>query len=254
MCHMLKKFSAILLALALIPASAFAATPTPAKPEIKVEYNAKAIVFPDQKPAIVNSRTLVPIRPIAESLGFKVDWNPATRTVTINKESNTVSLVVSQKIARRNGQVITLDVPAQILNQRTVVPVRFIAEALDYQVNWEAATQTVKITDKQAAQQPQPGQQPQQPANTAQLIDEASIVAKSGSLGKLALYAIRGKVEPDSKITIKVDEKSYSVEVKEDGSFLFELAEGGDLVENYTINVVKGEETDTFEGKFNDKK
>jgi len=252
---MLKKFSAILLALALVPASAFAANTTPAKPEIKVEYNAKAIVFPDQKPAIVNSRTLVPIRPIAESLGFKVDWNPTTRTVTINKESNTVSLVVSQKIARRNGQMITLDVPAQIMNQRTVVPVRFIAEALDYQVNWDAATQTVKITDKQAAQQPQQGQQPaEQPANTVQLIDKESIVARSGSLGKLSLYAVRGKVEPGSKVTIKVDEKNYSVEVKEDGSFLFELAEGGDLVERYTINVVKNEETDTFEGKFNDKK
>ncbi|WP_205683817.1 stalk domain-containing protein [Brevibacillus migulae] len=115
---------------------------------ITVTYNNQPIVFPDQKPVIQNSRTLVPIRPIAEKLGFTVGWNAKSQTVTISKAGNQVELTIAQKTAKRNQQPITLDVPAKILNQRTVVPLRFIAEALSYEVNWLASAQKITITDQ----------------------------------------------------------------------------------------------------------
>nr|WP_277614087.1 copper amine oxidase N-terminal domain-containing protein [Brevibacillus borstelensis] len=97
---------------------------------------------------IKDSRALVPLRPIAEGLGFDVNWNSQTRTGLIQKGDAQIKLIVSRKIAKRNGEIISLDVPAQIVNQRTMVPVRFIAEALSYDVNWDGSNQTVLIKDK----------------------------------------------------------------------------------------------------------
>jgi hypothetical protein len=240
---MWKKFTALFLALAIaiLPATAFAATA--ANMEIKVTYNKKAIVFPDQKPLMINKRTLVPIRPIAESLGFKVDWNKATRTVTITKEKITVSLVVSQKIAKRNGEIITLDVPAQIVNERTVVPVRFIAEALNYKVDWAQATQTVLIADKEIVQV-------EQPAEPANLIVKESIEASSFAIaGVVGSYRIKGKVAAGTKLSVQFDGQWFDVPVGADGSFEFKKS-GDAEISTYKLKAVKDNREDTLEGKF----
>ncbi|WP_134682916.1 copper amine oxidase N-terminal domain-containing protein [Brevibacillus migulae] len=254
---MWKKMTALVLTLALMPAAAFAAPAQ--KAEIKVAYNQKAIQFPDQKPVILNSRTLVPIRPIAESLGFTVGWNEKTRTVTINKGTSNVSLVVSQKIAKRNGETITLDVPAQILNQRTVVPVRFIAEALNYKVDWEQASQTVKISDNPVAQTPAT-QQPQEqtntqpaaePVNKAALIDEDSIMATSFNIvGVVGAYHIEGTVSDETdKVTVEFDGKTYEVNLNDDGEFELDL-NGDPDIEDFTIKAVADGAEDVFSGTF----
>lgn len=255
---MWKKMTALILTLALMPAAAFAAPV--AQAEIKVAYNQKAIQFPDQKPVISNKRTLVPIRPIAEGLGFKVDWNEKTRTVTIVKGSNNVSLVVSQKIARRNGETITLDVPAQIINKRTVVPVRFIAEALNYQVDWEQATQTVKIADKAAAEKPgtqqqtgQDAQQPtaEEPANKIALIDQDSIKATSFNIvGVVGAYRIAGTVsEETEKLTVEFNGSSYEANIGDNGKFELNI-NGEPDIEEFTIKAVKKDAEDVFTGTF----
>jgi len=253
---MWKKMTALVLALALIPVAAFAA---PAKQaEIKVAYNQKAIQFPDQKPVILNSRTLVPIRPIAEGLGFTVDWNEKTRTVTIVKGTNNVSLVVSQKIAKRNGETITLDVPAQILNKRTVVPVRFIAEALDYKVDWEQATQTVKIADKAIVQKPSENPQPNpqknvdEPVSKAALIDEDSIKANSFNIGgAMGVYRVAGTVSGETdKVTIEFNGQTYEVTIDEDGEFKKDFS-GAPDIEDFTIRAYAGESEDVLSGTFN---
>ncbi len=145
---MKRKALGLLLAMALLPVSSHAGETHAATGEIQVQYNGKAIAFPDQKPIIRENRTLVPIRAIAEGLGFQVNWNNAARTVTISKGTHSVRLTLDQKIAYRDNQPITLDVPAQLINDRTIVPVRFIAEGLNYQVNWVAANRTVKIDDR----------------------------------------------------------------------------------------------------------
>ncbi|WP_255298402.1 stalk domain-containing protein [Brevibacillus dissolubilis] len=152
-----RKSMALLLAAALLPTGAYTATEALAAPKqtvvqtqpIQVQYNGKGLAFPDQKPLIRNSRTLVPIRPIAESLGFKVTWNNTTRTVSISKGVTNVQLVIDKATAKKNNESLTLDAPATIVNQRTMVPVRFIAEALNYAVNWDNTTRTVKIADRQ---------------------------------------------------------------------------------------------------------
>ncbi|MEW9668994.1 exo-beta-N-acetylmuramidase NamZ domain-containing protein [Ammoniphilus sp. 3BR4] len=173
-----KKIAALLLVVSLLPAPGWAASSV--QSDIQVKYGLEEIKFPDQKPVIQNSRTLVPIRSIAETLGFDVGWNGQTSAVRLQKDSNEVNLVIGQRTAQRNGQALELDVPAQIINQRTMVPIRFIAEALGYEVDWKEQSKIVQITDSRPPSQPTPTPnppqsepaQPDQPSAAIQLGNE----------------------------------------------------------------------------------
>lgn len=150
----LQKLGAFALSLSMFTLSLFGSSAAPAvaaSSAITVTYKAKPIVFPDQQPLIRSSRTLVPIRPIAEALGFQVAWNTQTQTVSISKDGNQIQLIINQTLAKRNQLGITLDTPATIVNKRTVVPLRFIAEALSYQVGWNQSARSVTISDTHKA-------------------------------------------------------------------------------------------------------
>ncbi|HBL81961.1 MAG TPA: hypothetical protein DD391_05080 [Clostridiales bacterium] len=118
----------------------------PAPEEIMVSVNRSLLTF-DQPPVIVNDRTLVPLRAIFEALGAVVDWEPTTRTVTARRDDINISLVVDTNIIKKNGADIEIDVPAQIVGDRTMVPVRAISESLGASVDWDPATRTVLIDD-----------------------------------------------------------------------------------------------------------
>lgn len=103
----------------------------------------------DVPPTIENGRTLVPLRAIFEALGAEVQWDGATQTVTATKGGTTIKLTVGGQ-AYKNGQPVTLDVPAKIINGRTLVPLRFVSEALGASVKWDGSTQTITITSQPA--------------------------------------------------------------------------------------------------------
>lgn len=117
-----------------------------ASEEIMVSVNRTLLTF-DQPPVIVNDRTLVPLRAIFEALGAAVDWEPTTRTVTARRGEVNISLVVDTNIIKKNGDDIEIDVPAQIIGDRTMVPVRAISESLGASVDWDSITRTVLIDD-----------------------------------------------------------------------------------------------------------
>lgn len=98
-----------------------------------------------QPPVIVNDRTLVPLRAIFEALGADVDWNGDTKCVTAKKDGSVVSLTIGSNVMTVNGADKELDVPSQIINDRTMVPVRAISEAFGNNVNWNGDTKTVEI-------------------------------------------------------------------------------------------------------------
>lgn len=100
----------------------------------------------DQMPVIINDRTLVPLRGIFEALGAKVEWVDETKTILGSKGQKTVVLQVESTSAVMNNKKITLDVAPKIINSRTMVPVRFISEALGAEVEWIDETKTVVIT------------------------------------------------------------------------------------------------------------
>lgn len=119
--------------------------------QIKVLLNGSKIDFFDQEPIIKNSRTLAPLRAIFEALGASVTWNDATKTITAIRGSKTISMTVGSTTAKISNQNYLLDVPPEIVNNRTVVPLRFIAEAFDCYVFWNAPVSTIEITDGQDA-------------------------------------------------------------------------------------------------------
>lgn len=113
---------------------------------ITVTLNGTKIDFADQEPTIVEGRTLVPLRAIFEALGASVEWDGATSTVTSQKGDTTISLTIGTNTLYRNGEAKVLDVPAQIMNGRTMVPARAVAEAYGVNVGWDGNTRTVILT------------------------------------------------------------------------------------------------------------
>ena len=103
------------------------------------------IVVNDVAPLARNNRTLLPIRFVAEALGATVDWNADLQKVTIEKADLLIELYLGQTTAYVNGQPIVLDVAAFAENNRTYLPLRFIAENLGATVLWDQPTQTVTI-------------------------------------------------------------------------------------------------------------
>lgn len=115
--------------------------------DVIVKIDNSPITFSDQSPLIIDGRTLVPMRTIFETMGAEVLWDGDTRTVTATKDSTVISLTVDNSVAHKNDEQITLDVTPQIINSRTMVPLRFVGEALDADVKWEKDTRTVLITN-----------------------------------------------------------------------------------------------------------
>ena len=113
--------------------------------EIKVVLDGKNLSF-DVPPQIINGRTLVPLRVIFEALGASVQWSELTQTVTAVRGNTTVSLQIGSSELIKNGASVTLDVPAQLIDSRTMVPARAVAEAFGAGVRWSDSTQTVTIT------------------------------------------------------------------------------------------------------------
>lgn len=123
----------------------------------------------DVSPVIVEGRTLVPVRAIFEELGADVNWDADTQTVTATKNGLNISLQINNKSAVVNNENKTLDVPAQIVDGRTMVPARFVAESMGCNVGWDSDTQTVTISTENSATEQQPNTEPsnnQSSANT----------------------------------------------------------------------------------------
>lgn len=124
--------------------------------EVKVQLDGDYLDFTDAdgekvEPQIINGRTMVPMRKIFETLGATVEWDGENRIVTGTKEDTEIKLQIGSNIATKtvSGETknIELDVTPTIVDGRTLVPVRFIAESLDKTVGWDSDNRTVVIMD-----------------------------------------------------------------------------------------------------------
>lgn len=116
---------------------------------IQVIYNGSRISFGayGQNPTIVNSRTMVPLRSIFEAMGARVEWDAATHTASAVRNGVSISITIGSSIMLVNGREVALDSPAVIMNDRTMVPVRAIAEAFGADVDWVPTAQIVTIDE-----------------------------------------------------------------------------------------------------------
>ena len=120
-----------------------------AEDEIKVVLNGEELLF-DVPPQSIDGRTMVPMRKIFEAMGAVVNWDNDTQTVTAVKDDTTVIMQINNPTIRVNLEEIVLDVPPQIVDTRTLVPARAVAESLNADVTWDWDTRTVIITDKKS--------------------------------------------------------------------------------------------------------
>ena len=105
----------------------------------------------DSPPVIKNSRTLLPIRAIIEALGGTVSWDPNEKKVTVTLGSKTIELWIGKPTAKVNGIDAPIDstndkVVPEIINSRTMLPLRFVTEKLGCDVQWDGTTKTITIT------------------------------------------------------------------------------------------------------------
>ena len=101
----------------------------------------------DAPPVIQQGRTLVPVRRIAEELEATVSWDASEEKVTLERFDKIIELWIGNPICRINGveQNLPSDVPPVIMKNRTFLPLRFVAESLDSQVEWFSDTQKIRI-------------------------------------------------------------------------------------------------------------
>ena len=121
------------------------AIPVCAAKEITVMLDNEKISF-DVAPQIMDDRTMVPIRAIYEALGATVSWNASTRTATAVIDDYVVKCTVGSKTLTVNGKEHQMDTSPVIVNDRTLMPARFAAEAFGAEVSWNASTRTAYIT------------------------------------------------------------------------------------------------------------
>ena len=140
--HM-KKFISVFLAfmmiLVLLPGVALANN------SISVIVNGQTIIFADQDPIIVDGRTFVPVAGVFQTLGFSTEWNPDTQQVTITRNTDTIVVAVGSNTFITNFVPHNLDVPAQIINGRTMLPIASVLRSVGYEVSWNDVTRTVVI-------------------------------------------------------------------------------------------------------------
>ena len=115
-----------------------------------VRVNGKLVEFPDAQPYIdENSRTLIPVRFVAENLGAEVSWIGATKTANIEKDGILVEITIDDPVLHitENGKTktVTMDTAAVLKENRTFVPIRFVAEALGAYVDYSSTYHTVGI-------------------------------------------------------------------------------------------------------------
>lgn len=153
----MKKLISMTLAASLMAAgmTAFAADKEKGEPDVFVDGS--KILFNDQNAVIVDDITLVPARGVFEAMGNKVDWDGNARKVTVTSSTGVREVVLTidtdvmtvrtyKTLFEREDKDVTLEVPAKIMNERTMIPLRAVSEAFDCKVDWDGEAYRVDIS------------------------------------------------------------------------------------------------------------
>lgn len=224
-----------LLALAL----GLAITPSIAQ-NINVVVDGDPVTFNGVGPQQVRGRVLVPLRGVLEKMGAYVGWDAASQTVTANRTGVDIELRIGRAFGRVNGREIPLDVPAQVFRGSTLVPLRFVSEALGADVRWEANTQSVLITtgdvgnQNQGFPRPNPNPNPNVNPNTGTVrIESFDIDQPDGYVraGTTIRFTVRGT--PGATASLEIPGVAENVRLNETSPGVYT----GTFVVPNTVNV-----------------
>jgi len=126
-------------------------------PDVTVTIDGELVVFEDQGPIIVDNRTLVPVRGVFEALDFYPTWDEDARQATLTRDDYVVVLTIGSYTFTTNGEEFDLDVAPRVVNNRTLLPLRFVLESVGYNnMDFDPVTRVVSIYTTPLADQPTP--------------------------------------------------------------------------------------------------
>ncbi len=131
-----------------------------ASKSIKLIINGEEIKNLPMPPVIYNNSTLVPAREVFEPLGAVVDWKPARKEIYVGTQDDLLILQIGNKFADFNGELMEMSIPPQIINGKTMIPLRFVAETFGYEVEWSDSKRAAYVNTKQPQPTPEPTQTP----------------------------------------------------------------------------------------------
>ncbi len=156
-------------------------------------------------PVIINDRTLLPVRAVVEQMGGSVGWNGETQEVTLTYGKDEIKLKIDSAEALLNGEKQTLDAAPTVMNDRTMLPIRFIAESFKFNVEWNESEQKVTVTNSKTTQE-NPVKEPEETKEPA----SKSLVVYFSATGNTKSLAEKIADESGSDIFEIVPEEPYS--------------------------------------------
>lgn len=139
---MLKKFGAIVCSIAMTISCITVANG--AQP-VNVELDGNLIEFETAQPIIKDNRTLIPLRGLFEKMDYEISWNANLKAAVLSKDGNTISIRNDKEYIVVNGIQKEVDVPAQIIDEYMMIPLRAVADSTGALVNWDAENKTAQI-------------------------------------------------------------------------------------------------------------
>ena len=120
--------------------------------KVTLKINGKEMKNLTMPPIIINNLTLVPAREVFQEVGATVDWDKSTYKVTVNYNGKKVVLKIGDKNATINGSATTMSTPAKIINNKTMIPLRFVSTSIGLNVSWNASSRIAEVTGAVANQ------------------------------------------------------------------------------------------------------
>ena len=175
-------------------------------PEITIKIDGKTMTPKDMPAVSIDGRTMLPMRQIATELGCEVVWNEGAQQVYVVNDDYTLVFTIDKNIGYQNGEEFKMDVPAMIVNDRTMLPVRALATALDLNITWEDATRTVNIATKKATTPSKPvtPSTPSTPSAASVTLNKVSVPA-STTAGQVFTIQANGKIPDWEEVIISND-------------------------------------------------
>jgi len=141
----IRRVCIVLLAVALVASLPLTVQ---ASDDISVTIDGVQVVFEDQAPVIRDDRTLVPVGGVFNALGFTPSWDGDAQTATLTRDDFTVVITIGSDVFTTNGVEFTLDVPAQIIGGRTMLPLRAVLESIGIpseNIGWDGDTRSITV-------------------------------------------------------------------------------------------------------------
>jgi len=228
----MKKMASAFLIFALVTAFAFPVV-LQANPSIAVTIDGTQVQF-DVSPQIIDGRTMVPMRAIFEALGATVEWEGAVQMVTaITAKGDVIQLAIGSNAIILNGSLTAMDTVPMLIDGRTMVPARFVAEAMGMHVNWDEGVDEVVITS------------PRIRTITAGT-NESFAVTDSGVLWRWQGFI--GDITPSRKMDNVIDvsvNQGHTMVIRDDGSLwawgcnqFGKLGDGTDIWQHTPVRVI----------------